>query len=324
MVKGNVITLCAQVSRVYYDWCWCLCICYQYVWSFTTVITIIFFFFSFRKESRYYTWIIKDAEIVLIDAEKKIQSPMFRVPGIELDLSLYASMSLAPTSRQPYGFTSYIGFKQPTYMCQIGLNKAIKTEDAGYTVNDGVHVMALDCCFSLTNPCDGTTENMRINSRAKFIVNNNFFECFAKQTMEIQTFRKLLHENSLTIKFSGKFMILSEPVESISQESQITDPAKQILKVMHEKSLFSDIQIEVGDKLFRAHRAVLASRSGVFHKMFEIDMKEKEEGRVKISDIEHDVMSDLLAYIYTGCAPQIKFHTEDLLLAADNITYPIL
>ena len=209
-------------------------------------------------------------------------------------------------------------------MCQIGLNKAIKTEDAGYTVNDGVHVMALDCCFSLTNPCDGTTENMRINNRAKFIVNNNFFECFAKQTMEIQTFRKLLHENSLTIKFSGKFMILSEPVESISQEPQITDPAKQILKVMHEKSLFSDIQIEVGDKLFRAHRAVLASRSSVFHKMFEIDMKEKEEGRVKISDIKHDVMSDLLAYIYTGCAPQIKSHTEDLLLAADKYHIPDL
>ena len=323
MVKGNVITLRAQVSSPgLYDRCWCLCICYQYVWSFATVITIIFFFFSFRKESRYYTWIIKDAEIVLIDAEKKIQSPMFRVPGIESDLSLYASMSLAPTSRQSRGFTSMISV--PTDMCQIGLNKAIKTEDAGYTVNDGVHVMALDCCFSLTNSWDGTTENMRINNRAKFIVNNKFFECFAKQTMEIQTFRKLLHENSLTINFSGKFMILSEPVESISQESQITDTAKQILKVMHEKNLFSDIQIEVGDKLFRVHRAVLASRSSVFHKMFEIDMKEKEEGRVKISDIEHDVMSDLLAYIYTGCVPQIKSHTKDLLLAADKYHIPDL
>ena len=83
-------------------------------------------------------------------------------------------------------------------------------------------------------------------------------------------------------------------------------------------------KIEVRDKLFRAHRAVLASRSGVFHKMFEIDMKEKEEGRVKISDIEHDVMSDLLAYIYTGCAPQIKSHTEDLLLAADKYHIPDL
>ena len=133
-----------------YDWCWCLCICYQYVWSFKTVITITFFFFSFRKESRYYTWTIKDAEIVLIDAEKKIQSPMFRVPGIESDLSLYASMSLAPasmsyapTSRQSFGFASLISVKPPTYMCQIRLKKAIKTEDAGYTVNDGVHVMAL-------------------------------------------------------------------------------------------------------------------------------------------------------------------------------------
>ena len=52
--------------------------------------------------------------------------------------------------------------------------------------------------------------------------------------------------------------------------------------------------------------------------MFEINMKEKEEKRVVISDIDAEVMSDLLSFMYTGSAPNMKAHTKELLLAADK------
>ena len=79
----------------------------------------------------------------------------------------------------------------------------------------------------------------------------------------------------------------------------------------------TDIQIEVGEKTFDAHRAVLASFSDVFEKMFEINMKEKEEKRFLIS-VDAEVMSDLLSFMYTGSAPNMKAHTKELLLAADK------
>lgn len=47
-------------------------------------------------------------------------------------------------------------------------------------------------------------------------------------------------------------------------------------------------------------------------------MKEKKEGVVVIFDIDPDVMSDFLSFIYTGSAPNIKKKAKDLLSAADK------
>ena len=183
--------------------------------------------------------------------------------------------------------------------------------------------MVIDCCFSLTNLLHGITKKLH-TGRRKFIVNDTIEELCAQQIVEGQTSKDLLHENSLTIQCTGTFMLISEPVLSVHQEPRTTDPSTEILKVMHEKNIHTDMQIEVGDKTFRAHRAVLASRSSVFLKMFESDMKEKEERRVIISNIDPEVVSDLLTYIYTGGAPQMKSHVEDLLLAADKYNIPDL
>ena len=38
------------------------------------------------------------------------------------------------------------------------------------------------------------------------------------------------------------------------------------MKLMYEKKLFTDIEIEVGNKSFNAYRAVLASHSEVFER----------------------------------------------------------
>ena len=58
---------------------------------------------------------------------------------------------------------------------------------------------------------------------------------------------------------------------------------------------------------FKAHKAILASQSPVFRKMLEADMKEKRLGIIEISDpdIKPAVISDLLAYLYTGTAPKM-------------------
>ena len=52
--------------------------------------------------------------------------------------------------------------------------------------------------------------------------------------------------------------------------------------------------VDVGNKSFNAHCAVLVSHFEVFEEMFEIN--KEREGRVIISDIDAQVMSDILVF----------------------------
>ena len=85
-----------------------------------------------------------------------------------------------------------------------------------------------------------------------------------------------------------------------------------------KNEIFWDTEINVGDKRFKVHKAILASVSEVFHKMFDCEMLEKTTGVVEIADIDPAVMSDFLMYIYTGTAPNLEQHAKELMTAADK------
>ncbi len=104
----------------------------------------------------------------------------------------------------------------------------------------------------------------------------------------------------------------------------ISKPDASNLNPLHRMEFISnnekfwDTEISVGEKKFKVHKAILASVSEVFYKMFESEMQEKTTGVVEISDIDSAVMSDLLTYAYTGTAPHIEQHAKELLIAADK------
>ena len=91
---------------------------------------------------------------------------------------------------------------------------------------------------------------------------------------------------------------------------------KWMVKLFNEKS-YSDAQIQVGEEVFLVHRVILAAASPVFHAMFESGMQERS-GIIKISDFDSAVVSDLLAFIYTGEAPNLETLAKELLLASDK------
>ncbi len=62
----------------------------------------------------------------------------------------------------------------------------------------------------------------------------------------------------------------------------------------------SDLDIEVGSELFKAHRTVLSCRSNVLAKMIEHDMLERRTGRIILREWDPRVMRGVLGYIYTG------------------------
>lgn len=80
---------------------------------------------------------------------------------------------------------------------------------------------------------------------------------------------------------------------------------------------YSDVFLKCDDKVFSAHRAILATRSPVFSAMFRSDMKEAREQCVEIRDIKPDVLEKLLCYVYTGNVDLPKESVHEVYRAAD-------
>ena len=82
---------------------------------------------------------------------------------------------------------------------------------------------------------------------------------------------------------------------------------------------------------------LLAARSPVFSAMFEHEMEESRkrqspfvyaraapasfpsQNRVEISDLDQEVMQEMLTYTYTGKAPNLKKMADSLVSAADKV-----
>ena len=107
-----------------------------------------------------------------------------------------------------------------------------------------------------------------------------------------------------------------------TQKSAHTEPSSSILETAANVDDDSEINTEDVDTLtqadFYVHKAILASRSPVFAKMFSSDMLESATNTLTLPDIEPDVLKELLTYIYTGECPNIKEHALSLLGQAEK------
>jgi len=137
---------------------------------------------------------------------------------------------------------------------------------------------------------------------------------------------RYLHDDDLTLFFEiiiiGK---TKKSIELLNHEERclaLTNSYHQQQLANDYEMLFlskdsSDVIIRCGDKVFDCHKIILASRSPVFKTMLESNMREKNTGEIEIKNMDHEVLEDLLKYIYSGVAPNIDAHSEELFAAAD-------
>jgi len=81
---------------------------------------------------------------------------------------------------------------------------------------------------------------------------------------------------------------------------------------------FSDVVVQCGDKSFDCHKVILASHSPVFKAMLTSNMKEKNNNEIQIDDIEPEVMTEFLEFIYTGKSSNLDKFAMRLFIAADK------
>lgn len=68
-----------------------------------------------------------------------------------------------------------------------------------------------------------------------------------------------------------------------------------------------DVTLQVKDKTFKAHKAVLMARSSIFSAMFEHETKENATGLVNIPDCDPETFHEFLEYVYCGKLENVSF-----------------
>ena len=91
------------------------------------------------------------------------------------------------------------------------------------------------------------------------------------------------------------------------------------LNMQRRQDYLCDITLVAkGEKEFKAHRNVLSAVSPFFAKLFQSEMKEKEEGIIRFEEISASILEDVLEFIYTGHVMILdERNAKDLIMAAD-------
>ena len=269
---------------------------------------------SLPKVALSYKWIISDAKVLLKNCEGGLTSPEFSIPlqsestvwkllisrlswpqnrGLQGGLQLRATLSLAPlavpskpTAQPAYELSLCQGDGKPTQI-PIGAGGlrlcSLSPEGSHQYV-----VLISDCVFSILNSETGkqlhSIKPRQENS--KFSIDKSFKQCVTAKLFEDSELSKYLFNDTLTIQVSATLLCTSNPTKTMLRVGCDVPPDNirgDMLNLYRDK-VFVDASIKCGDKVFKVHKAILASQSPVFRKMFEVDMKEKRSGVIEISD----------------------------------------
>ena len=81
----------------------------------------------------------------------------------------------------------------------------------------------------------------------------------------------------------------------------------------------ADVVMLVEGKKLAAHKCFLSARSPVFAAMFLHDTKENQQSQIEITDVDTDVLQEVLRFIYTSKAENLELLALDLMIAAEKV-----
>ncbi|GBM51374.1 Speckle-type POZ protein [Araneus ventricosus] len=148
-----------------------------------------------------------------------------------------------------------------------------------------------------------------------------------KLSSKDESFQKLKTHPNNTVAFICKVIYpgcvstgLVKKVGNISKDSLYNlRSLAAVLRNSSESSLKEKVLLRVGEETETVSKAVLCSRSPVFARMFENDMREVKENVVTVTDIKMPVLKVLVSFLYTGKLPSCDFEFLcDLYYASDK------
>ncbi len=131
--------------------------------------------------------------------------------------------------------------------------------------------------------------------------------------------------STLKEKSTLTFLFEVEVYKGPPKPNAINYPSPYVSLVMgtqlasaREEGLLTDFTFVVDGQELKAHKFVLAARSPVFRKMIEAPMRESQEASVTIDDFSAEVVGEMLTFLYSEKAPNIKEMVKELLTITDK------
>lgn len=87
----------------------------------------------------------------------------------------------------------------------------------------------------------------------------------------------------------------------------------------YSQDIFTDIEIEVNDAVFKCHKVFLCAMSDFFHAMFLSGMRESVNNRIQLSGLPSSTFRDVLTFYYEGDDSVITHDTVEELLRASGL-----
>ncbi len=241
---------------------------------------------NYVEKNLYYKWIINDAKQVLLVAAEVVKSSEFELQGIG---KFYLS---AQWYNRNINIILYLPIQE-------------------FWISD-IEFCISDCPSERVVQADG--------KKVKPSLSQASASCTGLVSIpQNERLDNYLKNGNLTIEVRATVTLLTNPVQRITKSVPVPeDKLRESINNLFLEQCFTDVSIEVGEKKFKAHKVILASQSDVFRRMFETDMKEKNECLVRIQDISPEVMEDLLSYFYTGSPKNSATLARELLVAANK------
>lgn len=255
------------------------------------------------KKTLSYRWIINDAKVFLqnIDAAAGFKSPTFPL-----------TLPLKDVSRQTINWHLLIKSRTTNYF-SVSLCRGANGSKS--------KILISDCIFSLLRLENNTVKKSKVAPST--VIGSSTKDVSVSDFIVLSD----LDDGALIIQVDAILLCFTDYCESIKTLEPPEDNIRDNIKSLQQDQHFSDLTITSGGKQFKVHKAILVSQSPVFQRMLAAEMAEKKRSSiVKMTDISPAALSDLVAYLYTGIAPNVNTNTlaKELLSAANKYELPRL
>lgn len=149
------------------------------------------------------------------------------------------------------------------------------------------------------------------------------FPAFIKGEVIEDAANNLLTNDTLTLLCELSIVLgivnLSSEVEKVPDKiSERATESNEFEKLLLSER-FSDVKLltHCGREI-PAHKNILAAKSPAFAAMFEHEMMEKKRNVVEIPDVDHDVLREMLRFVYSGRVECVESLAGELIVAADK------
>ncbi|XP_035676071.1 ankyrin repeat and BTB/POZ domain-containing protein 1-like [Branchiostoma floridae] len=104
--------------------------------------------------------------------------------------------------------------------------------------------------------------------------------------------------------------------KQVTSQTLRRDNYDEFLRKLLELGNYEDVEFEVHDEVFTAHKCILSARSGYFAEMLQTKWKNKAHVQIKHSLVNPSAFRSVLQYLYTGRLDTDVYNVEDCIRLA--------